>query len=699
MPSSSSLPPRSSPLFAPAIACMRRWRLLPKFLIVACLFALPAIIVSSLLIWELNKSIDLTQNEQMGVQQVRVIQQLEQLSQQHRAWRHLGLAGNAEAKAKANTIAAQLEQSFTQLAQFHATHTELSTQDEVQQALAIWQSIQSNLVDGKAKDSYLAHSQLLAQLNQIAVKVADHTQLSLDPKVETVYLIGLFRKALPEYAAAIADTSARGAPYIDTGLMEPNEDVLINANVMLSQRDLPKIDAQLKAVLQADPALKELAQQTQKLISDNVAFLERTKTEILSTLNQTSGTAYLLAGQEVVANWGTVNDSIANVIDAKLQQRLVNAVWNRNVMILGIVFMLGLASYLLSGFYLAFAGELRQLSLAVRRVSAGDLSTASQTQADDEIAHLLKEFDAMRQVLAQLVANIRSSSDNIASASSDIAHGNADLSQRTELQASALEETSSSMEALTVTVKQNAHSAQQANQKAVACADVAQQGGLAVQQLTSMMEGIQQSSKQITDIISVIDSIAFQTNILALNAAVEAARAGAHGRGFGVVATEVRNLAQRSASAAKEIKSLITHSNEQVRAGHQQVQNAGATMHQIVSQIQALSHNVQAITEASVEQGDGIGLVNTTLRQLDQITQQNAALVEQAAAAAESMHGQAIMLTDAVAVFQVEAQAQLVKTAPSQRFTSVTNPSEKRNDLRKKGVGKLANWPRSIPQR
>nr|WP_315484445.1 methyl-accepting chemotaxis protein [uncultured Undibacterium sp.] len=675
--------------FAPAISGMRRLRLLPKFMMVACLFAIPAIVASGLFIWELNKSITLTKSEQRGVQQVRVIHQLTQLSQQHRAQRHLGLSGNVDAISNASKLSAQIEQTFSQLAQLNLQHPGLNTQEDLQQALASWKNIQEKAAASKAKDSYLMHQQLLEQLDKLAIKVADNTNLSLDPQVDTYYLISLFNKSLPEFAAVIADTSARGAPYIDTGLMEPNEDVLINANVMLSQRDLPKIGAQLKAVMLANPELKELEQQSGKLLAENLTFLERTKNEILSTLNQSSGTAYLAAGQKVVTDWFQLNNTIADLIESKLQRRLESNVWNRNAMLLGILILLGLASYLLAGFYLAFSGELRNLSQAVMRVSDGDLSTTISSSANDEIAQLLKEFDAMRQGLARLVANIRESSDNIGSASRDIANGNADLSQRTEQQASSLEETSSSMEELTATVKQNAHSAQQANQKALSCTDVANQGGQAVEQLADMMEGIQQSSKQINDIIAVIDSIAFQTNILALNAAVEAARAGEQGRGFAVVASEVRNLAQRSASAAKEIKILITNSNEQVRTGHQQVQNAGKTMHQIVEQIQALSQDVQAIADASAEQGDGITMVNATISQLDEITQQNTALVEEAAAAAESMHNQALKLSEAVTVFRVDEQ--VISADKHQLLSKVDAPNTHRQSQGRKSTAKLTN--------
>jgi methyl-accepting chemotaxis protein len=321
---------------------------------------------------------------------------------------------------------------------------------------------------------------------------------------------------------------------------------------------------------------------------------------------------------------------------------------------------------LLAGFYLSFSREIKKLSDAVGSVTAGNLSNQIQSNGKDEVAQLLNAFDGMRQVLARLVAEIRLSTDSIATASSEIAHGNADLSTRTEHQAGSLEETSASMEELTDAVKQNTKSAQQANQNAVSAAEIAKEGGIAVTQMIEMMDAIQRSSQKIGDIIGVIDSIAFQTNILALNAAVEAARAGEQGRGFAVVATEVRNLAQRSASAAREIKALITTSVEQVSAGSRQVQTAGQTMQQIVLSIDAVTRNMRDITAASADQQTGIEQVSQTLNQLDEITQQNAALVEQAAAAAESMHDQTILLTKAVAVFTLENEslsAQQNKTA------------------------------------
>ena len=286
-------------------------------------------------------------------------------------------------------------------------------------------------------------------------------------------------------------------------------------------------------------------------------------------------------------------------------------------------------------------------------VASGDLTVARQVQGKDEIALLLNALHDMQLSLSQVVSNVRNNADSVAAASTEIAQGNNDLSARTEQQASALEETSASMEELSSTVQANAENARTANQLAVNASTVAVQGGDVVAEVVTTMKGINDSSKKIADIISVIDGIAFQTNILALNAAVEAARAGEQGRGFAVVASEVRNLAQRSANAAKEIKTLIHASVERVELGTTLVDKAGATMSEVVSAIRRVTDIVGEISAASSEQSAGVAQVGDAITEMDQATQQNAALVEQSAAAADSLKVQAQQLVQAVAVFRL----------------------------------------------
>ncbi|WP_288409927.1 methyl-accepting chemotaxis protein [uncultured Herbaspirillum sp.] len=300
----------------------------------------------------------------------------------------------------------------------------------------------------------------------------------------------------------------------------------------------------------------------------------------------------------------------------------------------------------------------RPLNEAVKVASAvaeGDLTVQIGQTSKDETGMLLASLKTMNESLHRIVSEVRSGTDTINTASSEIATGNLDLSSRTEEQAGALEETASTMEELTSTVKQNADNARQANQLAATASEVAVQGGSVVGQVVQTMGEINEASKKIVDIISVIDGIAFQTNILALNAAVEAARAGEQGRGFAVVASEVRTLAQRSASAAKEIKALIDDSVTRVDNGSRLVEQAGSTMGEVVASVKRVTDVVAEISAASNEQSDGIEQINHAITQMDQVTQQNAALVEEAAAAAQSLQEQSSRLTATVSVFKLSS--------------------------------------------
>jgi methyl-accepting chemotaxis protein len=293
----------------------------------------------------------------------------------------------------------------------------------------------------------------------------------------------------------------------------------------------------------------------------------------------------------------------------------------------------------------------RDIALAIAQ---GDLTRPIRTEGSDEAADLLRALAQMQAALAALVGDVRGTAQNIHVASSEVASGNADLSTRTEQTASNLEQTASAMEQLTGTVRQSAGSAQTADELASSASTVAVRGGEVVAQVVTTMDEINVASRKISDIIGVIDGIAFQTNILALNAAVEAARAGEQGRGFAVVASEVRSLAGRSAEAAREIKRLINASVERVDAGARLVQDAGQTMGHIVGSVQRVSHIIREISHAAHEQSQGIGQVNSAVVQLDQMTQQNAAMVEQSAAAAENLKGQAERLHELVARFHID---------------------------------------------
>jgi len=331
------------------------------------------------------------------------------------------------------------------------------------------------------------------------------------------------------------------------------------------------------------------------------------------------------------------------------------AALQRDVLIAGAL-AIAVAIFLAITIIRSITRPLAQAVEAADRVAGGDLSGQIVVQSKDETGYLLGALQRMQQSLVNTVSAVRSNAEGVASASAQIASGNNDLSSRTEEQASALEETAASMEELASTVRQNADNARQANQLAVSASTVAVQGGEVVAEVVETMKGINASSSKIADIISVIDGIAFQTNILALNAAVEAARAGEQGRGFAVVASEVRSLAGRSAEAAKEIKDLITASVQRVEQGTLLVDKAGATMTEVVASIRRVTDIMGEISAASNEQSAGVGQVGEAVTQMDQATQQNAALVEEMAAAASSLNAQAGELVQSVAVFRLDAR-------------------------------------------
>ncbi|WP_394790661.1 methyl-accepting chemotaxis protein [Rhodoferax sp.] len=519
--------------------------------------------------------------------------------------------------------------------------------------------------------------------------VADATQKMMDEPIKTERLVGDWYRNVrtsltrtnaiahssdttlvdffKEEASASSKSSGELLTQIKERMTEPDEKTLIDEVEVLRKAYLVLRDniLALKKEGKTDDASKLMTEQYLPKVKQYIDSIEKMMQNQRDQVNQ---------------------------LAQKIQD--LRALSNRFLIVLGALSLAlgGVFAWLLAGSIVKPLGE---ATAAARRVASGDLSTPIRIQGKDEVAQLLHSLQDMQNSLTTVVSNVRQGSESVATASAEIAQGNNDLSARTEQQASALEETAASMEELGSTVRQNADNARQANQLAISASTVAVQGGEVVGQVVETMKGINDASRKISDIIAVIDGIAFQTNILALNAAVEAARAGEQGRGFAVVASEVRSLAGRSAEAAKEIKNLISSSVERVEQGTALVDKAGVTMTEVVSSIRRVTDIMGEISAASHEQSSGVSQVGEAITSMDQATQQNAALVEEMAAAADSLRNQAQDLVQVVAVFTLSGDQNRSTSAPARAAERSHKPAHAAKAPVRRVVAPTPNTPRT----
>ncbi|WP_288392254.1 methyl-accepting chemotaxis protein [uncultured Herbaspirillum sp.] len=501
---------------------------------------------------------------------------------------------------------------------------------------------------------------------------------STNAQMRSLYEDRLVALSQLERMSAALDAARNG---ISTSIVGDSGD--IDANMDKIEKALKANDA-VVTKYQQTPLSSEERALLEKMIAQRQKFVaEGIKPATEALRNRDFQSAIELYGGVMLKLYSEAHATLAQLMDLQrsvgrqmheqAQQR-----YQSLLVIMGVAMLAGLVVALLMGVLLvrAISRPLQRAVTVAQAVAAGDLTQRIEVHSQDETGQLMQALQQMNDNLQGIVGQVRLSTDTIATASGEIAHGNLDLSSRTEQQAGALEETASAMEQLTSTVRTNAENAQQAKQLAHSASEVAVRGGQVVRQVVDTMSSINQSSSKIVDIISVIDGIAFQTNILALNAAVEAARAGEQGRGFAVVASEVRSLAQRSAAAAKEIKVLIDDSVTRVGSGSALVAQAGATIDEVVHSVQQVSAVVTEISAAGQEQSQGIEEVNRAITQMDESTQQNAALVEQAAAAAQAMQEQAARLSAAVSVFRLGGAALPVLAAGVSAQAAVALPGK-----------------------
>ncbi|MDO8262639.1 MAG: methyl-accepting chemotaxis protein [Gallionella sp.] len=633
-----------------------------KFVVLGLMSVLLVILPLYLYVSQANNEIEAAALKAKGIKVVQSLLRVVQFTQQHRGLSAGVLGGTTAMQVPREAKQGEVDRAFSAAEAFIkqeiGNHSIIAEWDQAQQH---WKTLRSKVSDRSitVPESYLNHTALNAELFMVSDLLIDYFGLNLDSDAYPYQLVDAALVSGPSFTEDMGKTRAKGAGILAQQVLSADDRVAMSALVARAKERSQTLQRTFAKATALNPALKE------KLgtLMEESATLEK-KAIQLAEDNIVRADQIVLAPSEYVGlftqaiDYQFKIDELAMIeLDAYLDARVTRLTTNKYLLtgsLMLLMFLGGLISYLISRSVIRqIGGEPDYAADVVRQVAEGDLTVQVQVRSGDTTS-LLASLKGMVNRLSELVGDVRNNTESITTASHEIAQGNADLSQRTEEQASSLEETASSMEELTSTVRQNTENARQANQLANSASDIAVKGGQAVGDVVHTMASISTSSKKIVDIISVIEGIAFQTNILALNAAVEAARAGEQGRGFAVVAGEVRNLAQRSAAAAKEIKTLIGDSVDKVEVGSRQVDQAGATMSEIVQAVKRVTDIMAEIAAASNEQSAGIEQVNQAIIQMDEVTQQNAALVEEAAAAAEAMQEQANALYVAVGMFKVE---------------------------------------------
>jgi methyl-accepting chemotaxis protein len=655
-------------------AVLDRLLLWQKFIILSVIALVLAGIPATMYLREAGKTLDAALGEEAGLAPTATILQVIQMTQQHRGLSALLLGGVDTVKDKRDAKQKEADQAYEQFDALVKSFNNKAIEEAWATPKREWEDLRQRVSNRTitVPESYAAHTALIPKLLVVNDLTSDLFGLSLDPDVDSYQLIQSMYYQLPYLTEETGKMRAKGA-----GLLAKHEASLEDRQVLAAiigrvNDRLTQTNAGLNKAFLANPALRDKLeaqwQQTYDL-TNKVMQLASTQIVRAETLDF-PGTEYVAQTTATIDAQFAINQAASKQLTAMLDAKIADLRQTRWIMIatmLGLITLAGLLARMIARSVSVPLEEAVQIS---GRIAQGDLTSHIETRGKSETAQLMRSLAAMNDSLVGIVSSVRSSIDTIGHASNDIASGNADLSSRTEAQASNLEETAASMEQITATVRNSAENAREADQLVGSATAVAARGGQVVAQVVDTMGAINDSSRRIVDIISVIDGIAFQTNILALNAAVEAARAGEQGRGFAVVASEVRSLAQRSASAAKEIKELISDSVQKVEAGNALASEAGKAMHDVVTSVERITGIMAGIMLAAQEQSSGIQQVNQAITQIDEMTQQNAALVEQAAAASESLKQQASSLQDAVAIFTLhERDAGYSHESPSQLTT------------------------------
>jgi methyl-accepting chemotaxis protein len=648
----------------PHIPLLARLKLWQKFALVAGLGLALATPPIALLVRDELEALRLARDEHAGVAPVRELVQVLRLTQQHRGLSAAVLAGDtikADAReAKAKEVDALLAKALQAGAALTNEPEANRRREKIQQQ---WQSLRADLAARKldGPKSFARHTDLVAEQISWMADLVNDTGLILDPQEHSYHLVASLSRPLPRATEVLGQLRAMGAAVLAQAQGQPTAEEMGALTMVLRQLEIPRVEVQqsLGRMAHASPVLAQrLAAPRQQAEDSMNKAVELVRTNLLNPGAATMDGEQYWKGMSAAmdAQYALIQAGF-EVLESELDARVAQARTALLATLAGAVLAIGLAVWIIISVVRGTNRAVASTVAAAEALAQGDFTHRVDVATRDEMSQVAQALAGAMQSLSQLVRDIKASSDSVGVAAAEIASGNADLSARTEQSASSLQQTASAMHEIHTTLTSSAETARQATQLAGSASNVATRGGEVVGQVVSTMGDISANSRKIADIIGTIDGIAFQTNILALNAAVEAARAGEQGRGFAVVAGEVRNLAQRSAAAAREIKTLISTSVERVEAGSRLVGEAGQTMEEIVQQVHKVSDLINEISHATVQQTQGVGEVNAAVGNLDQTTQQNAALVEQSAAAAVSLKQQAAALQAAMARFRVDEGA------------------------------------------
>lgn len=524
-----------------------------------------------------------------------------------------------------------------------------------------WSTVKNN-----DNDNFVLMSNLIANVQKLIVNACDKSNLTLDPDINTYYTMDNYCNNIPivlEEAALIRDIGTKA--LFNKQIMTEDREKLIILNNLLDKFNKPQINNNIDKVLLDTPSLIPMINLPKKIFIKKITTLSDVLQETI--LNE----KFVMQPQDfnnqftsLIKEGYTLENISAKILTDLLHIRVNRYVRDLYLNIGVAVISLVLLIYLFIAIYNSIMSNIRKVVEGTNKLAKGDLNTSIQVDTQDELKQVAISFNQTTDSLENLINNIKHSTETINRVAKEISQANFALAKRTDQEAAFLEETSASIEELTTTVKRNAENAVQANELAKNASEVALKGGTVVNQVVTTMSEINDSSRKVADIIGVIDSIAFQTNILALNAAVEAARAGEQGRGFAVVATEVRNLAQRTLTAAKEIKLLISNSVENVANGTMLVNQAGQTMDELLKAVNQVTEIIHEITIASSEQSNGIQQVNIAISQMDKVTQENNAMVEATVETAKSLEKQTQQMDELVNIFKLHENRKNIKDNP-----------------------------------